>query len=362
GFVEQIRTNTSLIRRRLKTPRLRIEEFTIGALTKTSVEIMYIKGIANEKVVEEVRRRLNRIQTDSILESGYIEEFIEDAPFSPFSTIMRTERPDNVTGQLLEGRVAIITDNTPFVLTVPVQLNSFLMATEDYYTKYHLASFLRFIRAGALFSSLVLPSLWVAIVSFHPEALPTQLLLVVAAAKERVPFPSVVEAFLIELVFETLREAGLRLPRQIGSAISIIGGVVLGDAAVRAGLLSTPMLVVVAFTGIASFAIPDFAAANSFRLLRFPLLVLAGFLGIYGLMLGIIIILLHMTSIRSFGVPFMATDSPLIISNLKDSLVRAPWWALDTRPRLIGMKEPIRQNKGMKPQPPGDKDGDIEND
>ncbi|HHY46259.1 MAG TPA: spore germination protein, partial [Firmicutes bacterium] len=281
GFVESLRTNTSLLRRRIKDPRLWIEELNIGRISKTNVAIAYISGLANDKIVQEVRNRLSRIDVDSIQESGHIEEYIEDAPFSPFPTILRTERPDRVTGALLEGRVALITDGTPFILIVPATFTMFLSAPEDYYERYFIGSAVRLLRIASFFISLTLPSLYVAVTTFHQEMLPTPLILSIAAQREGIPFPAAVEAVIMELIFEVLREAGVRLPRLVGPAVSIIGGLVLGEAAMRAGLASPAMVMVVAFTGIASFATPVFSLAIGVRLLRFPLVVLAGAFGLF---------------------------------------------------------------------------------
>jgi spore germination protein KA len=261
AFTETLRTNTSLIRRRIKDPSLRIEQFTVGRRTKTDVALLYIKGVVNEDLVDEAKQRLTRIDTDSILESGYMEEFIEDAPFSPFPTILRTERPDRVAGNILEGRVALMTDGTPFVLIFPATFTMMLTSVEDYYERPFIGSILRLIHIGSFFASLILPSLYIAITTFHQEMLPTPLILAVAAQREGVPFPAFVEAFGMELAFETLREAGLRLPKVIGSAVSIVGALIVGEAAIRAGLVSPLMVIVVAFTAIASFATPVFKYA-----------------------------------------------------------------------------------------------------
>lgn len=350
GFTENLRDNTALVRRRIKTPHLRVEAYKIGKLSRTDVEIVYIKGIADEKVVEEVRRRLRRIDVDHILESGYIEELIEDAPFSLFSTVYRTERPDKLAGGIFEGRVGILIDNTPFALLVPSVFAEWIQAAEDYYERYPMGSLIRLLRIGALLSALLLPSFYVAITTYHQEMLPTVLLLSISAAREGVPFPAIVEAFIMELSFEVLREAGIRLPRPIGPAISIIGGVIIGDAAVRAGLVGAPMVVVVAFTGIASYAISGYTASITMRFLRFGVMVLGAALGLYGVMLAVIAITAHIVSLRSFGVPYLSPIAPFNVRDLKDVFLRVPWWAMFKRPRLIGYNEPIRQDYFLMPR------------
>lgn len=352
GFVETLRTNTSLLRRRVKDPRLRIEECEVGTISKTSVAIAYISGLADEKVVQEVRNRLARINVDSIQESGQIEELIEDAPFSPFPTMLRTERPDKVAGALFEGRIAILTSGTPFALIVPATFTMFLTTPEDYFERTFIGSALRAIRYLSFFTSLTLPSLYVAVTTFHQEMLPTALILNIAAQREGVPFPAVVEALLMEALFEILREAGVRLPKIVGPAVSIIGGLVIGEAAMRAGLVSPIMVVVVATTGIASFATPVFSIAIGARLLRFIMVLLAGSLGFFGIVAGLFALGIHLTSLRSFGVPFMEPIAPAIVSEFKDLLARVPWWAMHTRPALVGHKDLVRQGWDQKPKPP----------
>jgi spore germination protein KA len=356
GFTEVLRTNITLIRRRIKSPRLQVETFKIGELTQTDVAIMYLRDLATDELVEEVRSRLKRIRIDAVLESGYIEELIEDSPISPFSTTAHTERPDNVAAQILEGKVAILCDNTPFVLTVPAIFQEFLQASEDYYERFHLSTFIRWIRYLSMFISLALPATWVAVTTYHQELIPTPMLLSIAAAREGVPLPTVGEVLLMEVAFEILREAGVRLPRPVGGAISIVGGLVIGDAAVRAGLVSAPVVIVVAFTGIASYAISGYSLATTLRLLRFPLIIVTSVLGLYGLIVSFLLLYVHLASLRSFGVPYLSPTSPFILKDMKDTLIRAPWWAMFTRPHLSGIKEPIRETPDLKPSPPRGKE------
>lgn len=356
GFTENLRTNTSLVRRRIKSSRLKMEPFEIGALTKTTVAVAYIEGVANEKVVEEVRRRITRIKTDSILESGYLEQFIEDNPWSFFPQVNVTERPDKVCGNLLEGHVAIMIDNTPFVLLVPVFFLQFLQSPEDYYMRPYQASFLRMLRFLTLNIALLFPAFYVAITTFHQEMLPTQLLISITQARAGVPFPAVVEALLMELSFEIVREAGLRLPRPMGQAVSIVGGLVIGQSAVAAGLVSPAMLIVVALTAMSGFSLPVVHAADAIRLLRFPIMLLGATLGLFGVMAALLVILIHLCALRSFGVPYLSPIAPLTVKDLKDTFVRVPWWAMFTRPRVIGYKEPKRQDFGQMPHPPKERE------
>ncbi|MDQ0285488.1 spore germination protein KA [Desulfofundulus luciae] len=352
GFTELLRTNTSLIRRRLRDPNLVTERITLGERTRTSVEIAYIRGLADPRLVQEVKDRLSRIKVDGIIESGNIEELIEDHPHSPFPQVFRTERPDRVVSMLLDGRVAIITDGTPFVLVVPAEFVVFMQSSEDYYERFFLATAVRWLRYIAFIASLILPSLYISITTFHQEMIPTRLLISIAASREGVPFPAFVEAFLMEFTFEALREAGIRLPRNVGQAVSIVGALVIGQAAVSAGVVSSLMVIIVALTGISSFVAPVFSMAITMRLLRFPMMVLAATLGIFGVMMGLLVILVHMASMRSFGIPYLAPLAPLHARDLKDVMVRAPMWAMEARPSELAKENSIRQAQGIKPAPP----------
>lgn len=353
GFSELLRLNTSLIRRKIKNPNLWLETRPVGKVTKTDCAIMYIKGIANDKVVEEVRTRLEKINIDSILESGYIEELIEDKTFTPFPTIYNTERPDSVAAGLLEGRVAILVDGTPFVLMVPALFVQFFQAPEDYF---HRSDFglIRSLRYLAFFITLLGPGLYIAITTFHQEMLPPSLIISLAAQREGIPFPAFVEALLMEVVFEILREAGVRMPRAVGQAISIVGALILGTVATEAGLISPAMLIVVASTGISSFIFPSFNISISFRILRFVMMALGASFGLYGIYLGLTALVLHLCSLRSFGVPYMAPFAPFNLVDQKDSIFRLPWWMMVTRPRLISQNNMTRNQTSM-PQPDAQK-------
>lgn len=326
GFIETLRENTSLIRRKIHSPKLKTESLTIGNVSQTDVVIVYIEGIAMDAVLNEVRQRLNRIQIDGVFESGYLEEFLEDSPFSIFPTVQNTERPEVVAANLLEGKVAILTDGTPFALVVPMTFWGSLQANEDYFERFIISTATRWIRFIFAVIALILPSLYVALVTFQQEMLPTSFLLTIAAAQEATPFPAVVEAFVMEFMFEGLREAGVRLPKAVGSAISIVGALVIGQAAVQAGIVSAPMVIIVAMTGIASFIIPRYNLGTAIRLLRFPLLFLAGVFGFFGIAFGMIAILMLLVSMRSFGVPYFSPLAPLAMSSFRDILIRSPWW------------------------------------
>ncbi|MCM3203054.1 spore germination protein [Paenibacillus sp. CC-CFT742] len=332
GFTEEINTNMTLIRRKIRTPDLKFQMHHIGDYTQTSVAVAYIQGIAKPEVVAEVTKRLSAIHTDSILESGYIEEFIQDAPITPFPTLINTERPDTVAGSLLDGQVAILVDGTPFALIGPVTFFNFFQTTEDYYQRYDISTFLRAIRLMSFLVSLLLPSTFIALTTFQQEMIPTTLLITLAAQREGVPFPALLEALLMEITFEVIREAGVRMPRAIGPAISIVGALVIGQAAVEAGLVSGAMVIVVSFTAISNFVIPYFSMATAVRLMRFPFMLLAGTLGLFGILVGAVPLLVHLISLKSLGVDYMMPFSPFYKSNMKDLILRVPWWAMKTRP------------------------------
>ncbi|MBA9028201.1 spore germination protein [Peribacillus huizhouensis] len=351
GFNESLEINTSQLRRIIKSPALKIQSMKIGNYTKTTVAVAYIDGLVDQTLIEEITNRLKKIEIDGILESGYIEEMIEDNPYSPFPQIMSTERPDIACANLLEGRAVIIVEGTPFTLIAPISFFSLIQSHEDYYQRFMVGTFIRWLRFVFLGISLLLPSLYVAILTFHHEAVPTSLLLSISASREAVPFPAIVEALIMEITFEALREAGVRLPKQIGSAVSIVGALVIGQASVQAGLVSAPMVIVVAITGIASFMMPRYVAGIALRMLRFPMILLAGTLGLLGIMMGVIAIVIHLCSLRSFGIPYLSPLAPLKGRELKDVLWRAPWWMMDTRPRLTGESNLYRQAPEQAPNP-----------
>ncbi|AVK86611.1 spore germination protein [Lysinibacillus sp. B2A1] len=345
SFTETLRTNTALIRRKIKSPNLWIKSRVIGEVTQTEIAVMYINGIANEKIVQEVLKRLDRIDIDGILESGYIEQLIQDSKFTLFPTVYNSERPDVIAGELLEGKIAIIVDGTPFVLIVPALFNSFLQSAEDYYQNAFVSSFIRLIRFLGISLALVAPSLYISLTTFHQEMIPTPLLISIYAQREGVPFPAFIEALIMEIAFEVLREAGLRMPRMIGPAISIVGTLIIGQAAVEAGIVSAAMVIIVALTAICSFLFPAYGLSNSIRILRFPLMVLAAMFGLFGVFVGLMLLIIHLCSLRSFGVPYMSPFAPLIPKDQKDALIIFPRGFLLTRPRLISQINNVRGRK-----------------
>lgn len=351
GFSESVGVSTSQLRRIIKSPALKMQSMKFGSLTRTTIILAYIEGIAEQTLIEEVKSRLNRIKIDGVLESEYIEELIEDNPYSPFPQILSTERPDIACAHLLEGRVVILVEGTPFALIAPISFFSLLQSQEDFYQGYMVGTLIRWLRYVFIGISLFLPSLYVAVTTFHQEMVPGGLLLSVSTAREAVPFPALVEALIMEVTFEALREAGVRLPKQIGSAVSIVGALVIGQAAVQAGLVSAPMIIIVAITGIASFMIPRYVAGIAIRMLRFPMILLAGMFGLLGIVMGMICLAIHMCSLRSFGEPYLAPLAPLKSRELKDMLWRSPLWMMNTRPHLTGGANINRQAPDQAPNP-----------
>ena len=343
AFVEAMRVNTAMLRRRLHTGALKLEQMTIGTYTQTAVTIAYLEHIANDNIIDEVRRRLNNIKkVDSILNASCIEQYIEDRPFSIFPQVQYTERPDKTAAALLEGRVALIVDGSPDVILLPVLFTQLLQSSEDYYNRIVAGTFVRWVRYMGLFIATTLPSLYVAVISFHAELIPFNLLLSIATAREGVPFPAFVEAIMMEIAFELLREASIRMPGVIGNTIGIVGALVIGDAAVSARLVAPQMVIVVAITAIGSFAIPSVEASYPIRLIRFPLMILAATLGLYGVMLGWLVIIMYLIRLRTFGFPYLAPLAPLKNGELLALAVRMPRW------RIMGM--PLFRKQSAEPE------------
>lgn len=331
GFTEAMVTNLALLRRRIKDRKLRIEYLTLGERTVTNVSIVYLEGIANPKVVKKLKERLQSFHVDSILDSGYIEEYIEDAPYSIFSTVGYTEKPDVVAGKVLEGRIGIFVDGSPIVLTVPLLFIESFQTAEDYYIRPLFASLARANRFAAYFIALFSVPIFIAMTTFHQELIPTTLLFTIARAKEGTPFPTFVEAVIMVYSFELLREAGLRLPRPVGQAISIVGALIVGDAAVAAGLVGAPMVIAVAIGSVSGFVVPT--QVDSISTLRLMFMVLATFFGGFGIALGFLAVLVHLANLSSFGVPYFDSLEPS--RDLQDSFIRAPLRNMVYRPKSL---------------------------
>ncbi|KPV58854.1 spore gernimation protein KA [Paenibacillus sp. A3] len=348
GFTESVHTNIAMIRRKIKSSNVRVESRQVGRVTQTDVCIMYIHGLVNDDILRRVRDRLAQIDIDGILESNYIEEFLQDSKYSVFPTVNNSERPDVIAAALLEGRVAILIDGTPFVLVVPAVFTQFLQAAEDYYHRsdYGLIRILRYI---ALVISLLAPSLYIAITTFHQEMIPTTLLISLAGQREGIPFPALIEALMMEVTFELLREAGIRMPRAVGTSISIVGALVLGQAAVDAGLVSPAMVIIVSITAIAGFIFPSFELGISVRVLRFVFMGLGASFGFFGIIIGLVVLVLHLSHLSSFGIPYLSPIAPFRLSDQKDAIIRVPWWQMYTRPDAY---HPLSQHRVSKPSDP----------
>ncbi|TYP76528.1 spore germination protein [Paenibacillus methanolicus] len=323
GFTESIGTNVALVRRRLRSPNLRLEAFRLGAKSPSNVAIMYVQGIVEDKYVLELSSRLSRIQVDALSGSEQLEELLADQK-TPFPTTMNTERPDMVSNSLLDGRISIFVDGTPFVLIAPFTFFMGFQSAEDYYQRPEAAFAIMMLRYAALIIALFGPSIYIAAITFHHEMIPTPLLLSLAAQRETVPFPAFLEAFLMEFTFEVIREAGIRMPRAIGQAVSIVGALVLGQAAVEAGIISSAMVIVVAITGISSFANPSYNMATTIRIVRFTMMVAAAILGFYGIAIFSLVIIGHMCGLSSLTVPYMSLKFPYTPEGERRTVYRIP--------------------------------------
>lgn len=335
AFTEPMRMNTALLRKRIKDTRLKMKQITLGQITTTSVTISYIEGLVRPQILKEVERQLRNTKLDSVLNSNYVQQLLETDWKSVFPQVETTERPDKATGALLEGRIVIIIDNTPFVIIVPVTLNSFFQSAEDYAERWQIVSFVRLLRFAAGILATVLPGLYIAITLYHPEMLPTELVLKMAGSRENVPFPGIVEIFMMELAFELLREAGIRMPSPIGSTIGIVGGIIIGQSAVEAGVVSPIIVIIVSITAICSFAIPHVSLVAAFRLTKFLILFLSAILGLYGFWLGVLLILIHLVSLKSYNIPYMfpfVSSSVNDYTDFKDSIIRVPLFMMKKRP------------------------------
>lgn len=353
SFVERIGTNIALLRRRIIDPDLIVETCKVGRKTGTNIGVVYLKGIVNEKIIKEIRYRLKRIQTDGIVGAGYIEQFITDAPFSPFSTVSYSERPDVVTAKILEGRVAILIDGNPEVLTVPSLFIESFQNPDDYNFNPFYATLIRWIKYIAFGISILGPAVYIALSSYNQELIPTTLFINMASGAEGTPYPVFVEVIVIGLLFEIFREAGIRLPKPIGQGITFVAALVLAQASVTMGLNGVATVVVVTITAIASLVIPNQAHVSI--LIRLILVILASFFGAYGILLGLLWVMGHLASLRSFGVPCFAPVAPFNPRDFKqDVILRTPIWAMFARPRTIGWHNPKRQEDENGPHPPSD--------
>ena len=351
SFTESEKTNTALIRKRLRSNRLKVKEIRVGLRSHTNVAICFIEDLADPNLVKEIEERINKYEIDGVLDSGVIEQLAEKNWASPFPQMQTTRRPDRAAMSVLEGKVVVLVDNSPLALLLPTDVNSFLKTTDDYYNRFHMATFARMIRYVATFFSLTLPGLYLAMTNFHTQILPTPLLLSFWQARIGVPFPAALEVLLMELSFELLREAGVRLPGAMGNTIGIVGGLIIGQAAVDANLVSPIVVIVVAFTALCSFAIPNEEFAFSFRILKFLMIGLSAWLGFFGFLIGLFGILVHLAGLKSFQIPYL---TPYVGPGLngyqdeKDALVRFPLRMLWKRPIYANPNERTKLKKKEK--------------
>lgn len=342
AFVENIRTNTSLLRRTINNENLIIENIDVGNLSKTKCGVCYLKDIANSSLVAEIKYRLNNLEIDSLISSGQLEQLIEKSNSFGIPQILSTERPDKCTKALYDGKVIILINGNPYALILPSTFVDFISSPEDENLKPQFANLLKLIRLFAMFITLLLPSLWIAITNFHQELIPTELLFSIVASRENVPFPVIFEVLLMEFSFELIRESSLRVPSPVGSTIGIVGALVLGDAAVSANIVSSILIIVIAITGIASFAIPDFSFGFHIRIMRFAFILFAFIAGFLGIGLLIFVYITILCSLKSFGVPYMVPFAPLINSTGSSYFVHYEY-KRERRPDYLNTKRPTSQ-------------------
>ncbi|MEV2478697.1 spore germination protein [Paenibacillus larvae] len=360
GFTETASQNIAMIRRYIPSTELKVKTCTVGKRGQVNISILYIADVVNISVLQKVEKRIKKIDVDTILNTGELEQFIEDDPYSPFPQLTITERPDTTASHLLQGRVTIVVDRSPGVLIGPMTLTSFFQTTDDYSIRWLVSSFVRMLRFVGAIIAIFAPALYIALVSFHYEVIPLRLLLTIAESRERVPFPPLIEALIMELVLEMLREAAIRLPAPVGQTIGIVGGIVIGQAAVQARLVSNIMVIVVAITAISSFILPNLELGAGIRLIRFPIMLLASVLGMVGIVAGVMTLVIHLLAsvlgmvgivagvmtlvihllaLESLGTPYGSPVSPLRLRNMKDTFVRLPVWLQKNRPESVGSQQ-----------------------
>ncbi|WP_231885680.1 spore germination protein [Sporosarcina psychrophila] len=324
GFTESLSTNISLIRRYIKNPNLCNEGLEVGKQSKTTIAMLYIKGVASDEMVNTLRQRIADLKVDSVLDSSILEQMIDDNSLSIFPQMLLTERPDKLCAELLNGKLGVIVDGSSLAIVCPHSFLEFFQSQEDQNLRWQIATFARLLRFSAVVLSVFLSPLYVAALTFHYEVIPQSLLVPLSESRALVPFPPLFEALLLELIIELLREAGVRLPSKVGQTIGIVGGIVIGTAAVQAGITSNILIIIVALGALASFTTPSYMMGNVIRIIRFPLIVLAGLWGFYGIMLGLCFILIHLLRQTSLGSPYTAPFYPPRLLDWRDSLVRLP--------------------------------------
>ncbi len=333
GFTESIITSMSMLRRRVRTNKLKIKCLELGERTKTMCSVCYMEDVVNKKILNELYKRLEKIKIDAVLDTNYIAELIGDAQHSPFRTTGITERPDTVIARILEGRIAVIVDGSPTVLTLPFLFVENFQSSEDYYMNFYYSSFSRMIRIFGFMLTLLVPGLFIAVEAYHHEMLPTQLLLNIATERQGSPLPANIEAFVMLIIFDILRETGVRMPSNIGQALSIVGALVIGQSAVEAKMVAAPMIIIVALTGITNLLVPRLG--GPVIILRYLFLLAASLLGFFGLVLAMSAAMIHILNLRSFGIPQLMAAGNLRFQEVKDSFFRAPWQSMRLRQKRL---------------------------
>ncbi len=345
GFVENMDINISMIRRRLRDPNLVVKKTMVGRRTRTPVAILYIEDIASLDAVNDLRKRLDAIDTDGIVATGFIEQFIEKSPWSPFPQVWSSERPDRLTMKLLEGRIVLIAHGTPLAITAPTLALEFFQASEDYYERTIYSSFTRFVRFCAFFLAVSLPALYIGLLSFHPELMPLKLLVPLAQSRTQVPFPALLEALIQLFIIEMVIESGLRLPGSVGQTVGVVAGIILGQAAIAAKLASPAVIIVIAVTTIATYVMPSSGMLLASRILRIPLIMVSAVFGIFGFSMGWLLIVIHVAALQDFGAAYYSPFAPIRWSDAKDSAFRTFLWKMDKRPLSIPHQDSQRQGQ-----------------
>lgn len=345
AFIESGKVNRALIRKQIKSERLITESITVGSVSEKEVYIMYMKDIAGQELIDMVKERLKKIEVDAIENVSMLEQYIEDRPYSLVPTVLETERPDRASSFLMEGHVVLIMDSSPSSLIVPVNFWSFFHTPEDHYQRWVYGNFIRLIRMVAIFISVLAPATYIAISNYHIEMLPTELLMAIAATRERLPFPVILEVLLMEIAFELIREGGLRVPTPIGPTIGIVGALILGQAAVEANIVSPILVIIVSITGLSSFAIPEISLSHMMRIYRFIFLAFGATFGFYGMAIVMVVSIAYITSIKSFGVPFLSPFSPHYRAS-NDTVFRQQVWKEWLRPFYTNPKNKVRKHMG----------------
>ncbi|TCP57710.1 GerA spore germination protein [Tumebacillus sp. BK434] len=355
SFNESLQISLSILRRRIRTPDLKVKFVTVGKFTKSTAAIVYINSIAQQEYIDSVEERLQAVEIDGISDAGDLVQLIDDNPYSPFPQFHMTERPERISSHLLEGKVAILIDGSPFVLSGPASFIEFFQTGEDYSNRWVSASVIRTLRIVGVVISISLSALYVAVVTYHYQMIPSDMLVSLTESRARVPFPPLYETLLMEVTIELLREAGARLPTKVGQTIGIVGGIVLGQAAVSAGFASNILIISVALSTIASFITPSYIMSGALRALRFFLIMFAGFWGLYGLFIGLLLIMIHFLHLTSLGAPYLSPFAPMRISDWKDTFIRAPlpfmkFRPTNTRPRET-QRQPFKQETSQRATP-----------